>query len=155
MRRMSLAHEFVEYVPAALEEGVIYVSLRFATVVHLCPCGCASKVVTPLSPSDWQLIFDGEAVSLTPSIGNWSLPCQSHYWIKLDRVRVRAAVGRRRTPDQLASETAALLDSDCTHQLAHRSTRRSKSWLHRLLGKVNRSRFRRDSGGWFSQAAVA
>lgn len=135
MRQTSLAHEFVDYVPAVLAEGVLYVSLRFATVVHLCPCGCGNKVVTPLSPADWQLLFDGEAVSLTPSIGNWSLPCQSHYWIKLDRVRwVRAAVGRRSMPDEFPSETAAVIDSKRTHRLAYHPTQRSKSWLHRLLG---------------------
>lgn len=27
-------------------------------------------------------MFDGENISLHPSIGNWSFPCQSHYWIK-------------------------------------------------------------------------
>ena len=127
MRHASLTHEFVEYVPAVLAEGVLYVSLRFATVVHLCPCGCGNKVVTPLSPADWQLLFDGEAVSLTPSIGNWSLPCQSHYWIRLDQVRwVRS--------DQFALVNAGLIDSDRTHRLAHGSTKRSRSWLHRLFG---------------------
>ncbi|MFG2767453.1 DUF6527 family protein [Streptomyces rubiginosohelvolus] len=30
---------------------------------------------------------NGENVSLTPSIGNWSLPCRSHYWICDGRVR--------------------------------------------------------------------
>lgn len=39
-------------------------------------------MVTPISPVDWQLSFDGEAISLFPSIGNWDFPCRSHYWIK-------------------------------------------------------------------------
>lgn len=39
-------------------------------------------MVTPFSPTDWQLTFDGVSVSLYPSIGNWSLACRSHYWIK-------------------------------------------------------------------------
>lgn len=135
MRHASLTHEFVEYVPAVLAEGVLYVSLRFATVVHLCPCGCGNKVVTPLSPADWQLLFDGEAVSLTPSIGNWSLPCQSHYWIRLDRVRwVRAATRWRGESDQFALVNVGSIDSDRTHRLAHGSTKRSRSWLHRLFG---------------------
>jgi hypothetical protein len=42
---------------------------------------CGQEVVTPLSPTDWSLIFDGDSISLNPSIGNWSLPCRSHYII--------------------------------------------------------------------------
>jgi hypothetical protein len=88
MKRQSvLRHEFVEHVPDQLVDGIIYVSISFATVVHRCCCGCGREIVTPLSPTDWQLIFDGAAISLTPSIGNWSLPCRSHYWIVRNRVR--------------------------------------------------------------------
>lgn len=86
-RAQRLDHEFTHYIPERLEDGKLYVSVAFATVVHLCCCGCGNEVVTPLSPTDWQLIFDGEAVSLDPSIGNWSLPCRSHYWIRRGRVR--------------------------------------------------------------------
>jgi hypothetical protein len=34
-----------------------------------------------------ELIFDGRSISLDPSIGNWSFPCKSHYWIRSGRVR--------------------------------------------------------------------
>ena len=83
----SFVHEFVEFMPSELKEGVLYVSVQFATVVHKCACGCGNKVVTPISPVDWKLLFDGESVSLMPSIGNWEFPCRSHYWIKSDKVR--------------------------------------------------------------------
>lgn len=86
MKRNSIEHEFLECIPDKLREGVVYVSIPYSTAVHKCCCGCGSEVVTPLSPTDWTLIFDGRSVSLTPSIGNWSFPCQSHYWIKGDRV---------------------------------------------------------------------
>jgi hypothetical protein len=86
-RRATLKHEFVEYIPAKLEEGTLYVSVAFATAAHLCCCGCGHEVVTPLSPTDWELAFNGESVSLEPSIGNWSFECRSHYWIKRDRVQ--------------------------------------------------------------------
>jgi hypothetical protein len=62
------------------------VSITYATVLHKCGCGCDNEVVTPLSPSDWQLTFNGEAISLFPSIGNWSFSCRSHYWIKNNEV---------------------------------------------------------------------
>lgn len=83
----SLTHEFVEFIPDDLAENRVYVSIRFATAAHKCCCGCGSKVVTPLRPTDWKLIFDGKTVSLDPSIGNWSFACRSHYWIKNNWVR--------------------------------------------------------------------
>jgi hypothetical protein len=82
-----IMHRFVHAVPETLEEDVLYVSLDFATVAHRCFCGCGREVITPLSPTDWKLSFDGESVSLYPSVGNWGLPCRSHYWIECDRVR--------------------------------------------------------------------
>lgn len=85
-RRTTVAHEFVEYIPENVEEGKLYVSIRFKVAVHLCCCGCGVEVATPISPADWHLRFDGDTASLWPSIGNWGLPCQSHYWIEEDRV---------------------------------------------------------------------
>jgi hypothetical protein len=77
-----LSTRFVDFVPDHLEEGVLYVSMEYATVVHKCMCECGKEVVTPLSPTDWALTFDGESISLDPSIGNWSYPCRSHYVIQ-------------------------------------------------------------------------
>jgi hypothetical protein len=81
-----LTHRFVEFIPRELEANTIYVSIPYATAIHNCCCGCGNRVVTPLSPTDWKLIFDGRSVSLEPSIGNWSFPCRSHYWIRNDCV---------------------------------------------------------------------
>ena len=78
---MRLRHEFVDHIPTQLDVGVLYVSIRFGTVVHRCACGCGEEVVTPLGPAEWKLTYDGRTVSLAPSVGNWSLPCKSHYWI--------------------------------------------------------------------------
>jgi len=82
-----LTHEFVEFVPDNLEERTLYVCIGMATVVHRCCCGCGNEVVTPLSPTDWKLTFDGETVTLHPSIGSWGFKCQSHYWIRNNRVK--------------------------------------------------------------------
>jgi len=82
----DMRFEFVEFIPEQLEGGVVYVSTEYATVVHLCCCGCGNEVVTPLSPADWKLTFDGVSISLDPSIGNWSFDCQSHYWIRRNKV---------------------------------------------------------------------
>ena len=84
---MRLRHEFVDYVPKQLDDGVLYVSIRFGTAVHRCACGCGEEVVTPLGPAEWKLTYDGRTVSLAPSIGNWSFPCRSHYWVDEGNVR--------------------------------------------------------------------
>ena len=82
----KLNHKFVEFIPDTLDDGTLHVSITHGTAVHRCCCGCGREVVTPLTPTDWKLIFDGETVSLYPSIGNWNLPCRSHYWITRNRV---------------------------------------------------------------------
>jgi hypothetical protein len=86
-QEIVLKHEFVEFIPDELEQGTIYVSMRFATASHLCVCGCGNKVVTPIRPTDWTLLFDGKTISLEPSIGNWSFPCQSHYYVRKNLVK--------------------------------------------------------------------
>lgn len=114
-REIILKHEFVEYIPKDVREGTIYVSIPYATAIHKCCCGCGGEVVTPLSPTDWKLIFDGESVSLDPSIGNWNFVCQSHYWIKHNRVTwaprwSREKIESGRAYDRLAKEKY----SECT-----------------------------------------
>lgn len=83
----ALKHEFVEFIPDQLQEGKLYISLEYATASHKCCCGCGKEVVTPLSPTDWKIIFEGKTVSLDPSIGNWSFPCKSHYWINRGHIQ--------------------------------------------------------------------
>lgn len=78
---MKFRHRFVEFIPEELEDGVLYISLVYGSVVHKCACGCGNEVNTPLSPIDWKITFNGETVTLKPSIGNWSFDCKSHYWI--------------------------------------------------------------------------
>ena len=79
-------HKFVEFIPDKLEKDTIYISINHCTSVHKCCCGCGKEVVTPLSPTDWELTFDGESVSLFPSVGNWNFECKSHYWIKNNKI---------------------------------------------------------------------
>jgi hypothetical protein len=98
MKTNVFAPEFVEYIPSQLADGVLYVSVPYCTAVHKCACGCGNKVVTPISPADWQIVFDGEAVSLFPSVGNWGFPCKGHYWIRSNQV-LRAKAW---TPEQIA-----------------------------------------------------
>ena len=102
MKQDALTPRFVEFVPDYIAAGVLYISLDYEIAVHSCCCGCGHKVVTPLSPTDWSLTFDGDTVSVSPSIGNWSLPCQSHYWI----IRNSISWAPRWTAEQIAAGRA-------------------------------------------------
>lgn len=86
IRFHALEPRFVVAIPQALEPAVLYVSMEYGTVAHSCCCGCGLEVITPLTPTDWHLSYDGEGISLWPSVGNWNFPCQSHYVITQNRV---------------------------------------------------------------------
>ena len=86
IRYKRLEHRFVEHIPEHLEPGILYVSLAYATSAHSCCCGCGEEVVAPFTPTDWRMTFDGETVSLHPSVGNWALKCRSHYLIDRGKV---------------------------------------------------------------------
>lgn len=99
----ALAPRFVEEVPDVLEPGIFYVSLEHGSMMHLCACGCGHEVALPLTPVDWRFTYDGETISVSPSVGSWSLPCRSHYVVDRGRVRWAAdwtdaevEAGRRR-----------------------------------------------------------
>jgi len=99
VKSITLSYKFVETIPEKLKEKTLYIAIDYVTAVHKCCCGCGKEVVTPLSPTDWKLIYDGVSVSLSPSIGNWSFDCKSHYWIKRNKVRWAA----QWTDEQIAS----------------------------------------------------
>jgi hypothetical protein len=81
----EIAFEFVDTVPPAREEGKLYISIKYRTAIHSCFCGCGMKVVTPIRATGWRFTYDGDTVTLYPSIGNWSFRCRSHYWIEKSR----------------------------------------------------------------------
>lgn len=147
MKRLRVTHEFVELIPKQLAEGTIYVSIRYAMVVHLCACGCGNKVVTPLSPAEWQLIFDGATVSLSPSVGNWEFPCRSHYWIRRNRVQWALSWSKARIEAGQAADQreidAYFADHGADAPPGTEVQKRTRlGWISRL-----RSIFRRQSAG--------
>jgi len=89
----------VRYMPKELESGVLYVSEEFGAAAHPCACGCGSKIRTPLGPPEWALEETDGGPSLSPSVGNWQQPCQSHYWIRRGEVRWAG----KWTPEQIAA----------------------------------------------------
>ena len=78
--------QIVHRMPSKLNQGVLYVCFDCNVVAHLCACGCGEKVILPIDPNFWSIKYDGETVSLTPSIGNFQFPCKSHYWINENRI---------------------------------------------------------------------
>ncbi|MBY3026677.1 DUF6527 family protein [Rhizobium leguminosarum] len=86
MRYANLKHQFVEYFPEELSPGILYIAMEYGTASHRCCCGCGEEVVTPFTPTDWNMTYDGETVSLHPSIGNWNSACRSHYVVKRGKV---------------------------------------------------------------------
>jgi len=82
MRLTKIAHQHVQFIPEVLDYGILYISVPYKTALHKCACGCGQEVVTPLGPAEWSLRESGGNVTLYPSIGNWSFPCESHYFIR-------------------------------------------------------------------------
>lgn len=75
--------QFVDVIPHRLDEGVLYVCIRYDIVAHLCACGCGEEIYTPISKKyGWVIQYDGQDVSLSPSIGNGEYACHSHYFVK-------------------------------------------------------------------------
>jgi hypothetical protein len=101
-RQDRFTPEFVEEIPNELQPGLVYISIRYSMMLHLCACGCGAETVTPLQPDNWSFTYDGATVTLSPSIDNYSYPCQSHYWIKNGKVRW----ARTSTPEEIASARA-------------------------------------------------
>jgi hypothetical protein len=85
VKAQALTPVFTDYIPAEPEPDNLYISMQFETAVHLCACGCRSKVVTPFGPHDWIMTFDG-TVSLRPSVGNGQQQCRSHYYVRNNRI---------------------------------------------------------------------
>ena len=87
MRVSSITPKVVDAIPDKLEDGILYISESRNIALHKCCCGCGEEVVTPLNTeAGWRVIKQGANVSLCPSIGNWRFKCNSHYWIRNNKV---------------------------------------------------------------------
>lgn len=146
MRDEVLEHRFVESFPETLEPGVLYVSLEYGSVAHSCCCGCGEEVVTPLTPTDWNITYDGETVTLHPSVGSWTLPCRSHYVIRRNRVIEAppwsdAEVAAERRRDRSAKAAHYGLQAPASQELVdpasaagvHAAPPAANGWKNRLL----------------------
>jgi hypothetical protein len=124
----------VKYLPKELSPGILYISEEYAVAGHLCACGCGNKVITPLGPSEWNFTEQGGQPSLWPSIGNWQLPCRSHYVIAAGQIKwagqwsdAQILAGRQAEEQRRRAYYAA---KDRERSLWQRFW----SWLRELLG---------------------
>lgn len=104
----TLIPEFVDAFPAVMMPGTLYVSIPYRTTGHLCCCGCSEEVIAPLGPALWSITYDGDTVTMRPSIGNWALPCRSHYVIRRNQVKWRRSYTPEEIIDNRIDDRAAL-----------------------------------------------
>jgi hypothetical protein len=123
---MKINHIFVKSISEEIEEGTLYISMEYATAIHKCFCGCGEEVVTPFSPTDWKLTFDGKTITLYPSIGNWSFQCQSHYWIRGGEIKWASQWTREQIEENR--------DQDRTAKKQLTDTKRTRSLFDILFG---------------------
>ncbi|WP_442971344.1 DUF6527 family protein [Rhodococcus sp. EPR-157] len=111
----------------------------------MCCCGCGEEVIAPLAPAQWSLVFDGETVSMYPSIGNWSLKCRSHYVIRRNQVLRRRQFTAKEVADNRADDRAAVEQydqnqpNDDAHHVAARGPWLPCVWVHTVRRWLNLS----------------
>jgi hypothetical protein len=72
-----------------MEQFVLYVSKKYGLSIHLCLCGeCGEQTVLPFShiiegkDIGWTHEEDAQGrYTIRPSVGNFQMPCKSHYII--------------------------------------------------------------------------
>lgn len=136
MRSDEMKYLRVDTIPETLEPSVVYVSERFAMAAHLCACGCGVEVPVEIGPGKWSVRFDGDRITMHPSIGNGSHPCKSHYFITNGRVEWAGTY----TPEMIAS--ARRRDNPRAHPevvpVYVSPWKRLTSWMQRLTSWVRR-----------------
>jgi hypothetical protein len=139
MKSRAIRHEFVQVIPDEVADDTLYISIDYGITIHKCMSGCGLDVALPLSPFQWKLIFDGDTVSLFPSVGNWSYPCRSHYWIERDTAVwapawSRAKIEASRSRDRALMESYFERASDVEHRYEQTQPPWSQGWLARVKG---------------------
>ena len=147
MKLRQITPEFVDEIPRELDRDKLYVCIRFCAVTHLCACGCNIEINTPLHPTGWTILYNGDSVSLFPSVGNWSENCQSHYWITNNKIHWAAKWSRRKIEQTRIArdrELGLYFGTDTDHRSARSVLKYlpmfklMRSWLARFINWVLR-----------------
>ena len=88
IKKVPITPIYVERIPFMkdMEQGVCYISEKYAGAAHLCLCGCGLEVYMGLKhelfPNHWKLVKEKDGtISFIGSVGNYQFPCKSHYII--------------------------------------------------------------------------
>jgi hypothetical protein len=119
--------------PERIDEGIVYISLNYRTIIHKCASGCGEEVNTPLHQSSWKLIFNGESISLSPSIGNWNFDCKSHYWITENKVKWSKKWDSSKIQSIRAQENLERKNYFSSKEVKSDSKKKKNSWLSKIL----------------------
>ena len=85
---------FVDTIPAGKRtEGEILISIKYGIASLACPCGCGNAMDLPIEPHRWSIKWDGEHISMSPSISSSRTQCKSHYWITDNRILWAQPIG--------------------------------------------------------------
>jgi len=76
---------FTDNIPIELADSFLYISMEYCMAKHKCPCGCGLTLITPILPKRWHIYYDGETISLSPSIGNYQFG-GSHYFVRKNMI---------------------------------------------------------------------
>lgn len=133
---------FVDSIPKSSEilDGHLYISTKYNMTSHRCASGCGQLVPLPLSPADWSFTYDGETVSLSPSVGNGVLACNSHYFIRKSQIIWSNGLSRTQTLRQLDLDTKIQkrqLGARKHEVVMHSDSRNTLEWLRNIF-KFNR-----------------
>ena len=124
-RLNSMTPKFVQYIPAdgaELVPGIVYISMKYNTVVHRCPCGCGGLSEFTLDPIRFRIEYDGRSVTFSPSIGNSNLECRSHYWICENHVRWCTPMEDWETKRAQRREVARALEERRTNEIDRKAS---------------------------------
>ena len=84
LKRVEITYKKLHYMTphSEIEENVIYITDEYGTSSHKCLCGCGELTVLPLGKGEWSYQIDAnDKLFMQPSVGNYQLPCKSHYII--------------------------------------------------------------------------
>ena len=124
-RLNSVTPRFVEYIPMEavdLVPGIVYISMKYNTVVHRCPCGCGGLSEFTLDPIRFRIEYDGRSVTFSPSIGNSNLKCRSHYWIRENQIRWCSPMKDWETKKAQSRELARAIEERRTNEIDRKTS---------------------------------
>jgi len=81
-KKVKVKYKICKILPSLkdMENNVVYISKKYLSTSHKCICGCGIQIHMGLMPNEWKYQIDSNnKISMQPSVGNYQIPCKSHY----------------------------------------------------------------------------